>query len=1530
MPLSFPNTLKLWSLSFLLSAFLIGTGPAVANPSGPSVRHGQVTIRPGVQTQIEQLTNKAIIDWSSFSIGTGEAVRFLQPNDIAVVLNRVTGGDPSKILGQLTANGQVFLINPNGILFGAGSVVNVGGFVASTLNITNEDFLAGQYVFKQDPGSELAAVINRGQITITEGGYAVLTGPSVINEGSIVAKTGNLVLAAGEQSTLNLDGRDLIHFALQDKVSEGAVVLAPGMLSDALADTLGVDASQRADQLVRLPDGSVRLKNSSGTLVQSGTVSADGKAGKNAGSVLLDAAKTTTLTADSLTSAAGHGLDSDGGRLLVLSTVDTNLPEQGKTRVLEGAAIAAGSDHGNGGFMEVSGNHVDLQGRIELEARNGQNGTFLLDPTNVRVIDGNNGPMTVGGEDLIGDGFIESMLGVADFLLDSTTTITFDVTGTSGGADSGIQSNSANSFSVDAGSSISLGSDTIDIDGGLSLFAGDSIDLGNSSISALNFDAFANGLIRSNGNRIDTRQDPNVLSGMGQLSLNADNILLENSLFNFEQFDAFGTTNLTISNSVLESETEPPMGGNPFPRHVGDIFLDAGADLQLSGGSVLGQNITISSDFVDSVQTDIQGDADVVIGGSFVNIDTASAGGTLDVTGGFVGVGSGSGSDVFIAGDDVSLNGSFISAFSDVLIQAGSFLDITNASISADRVTGTVSIDYRGDQNGFDSTAQGSGGLSAANVSIASIEVIDLSLLVNSADFVRLSNPPATDAPPTILRLPNQNGNVEIRDTAQNFVGPNFTRTPRGISLERVSAGNSIRIETPSDLVLTPFPFGPAPTLQTSPGGTVSLTAGRISDRNATGVVAIDTSGGGLGAPGTLTLTATEGGIGTTDALDGTTGAGSGPIDFIANRITAASLGAGAPIRLTTDTTPLQLINLSTNNGLVNLTEGPGATASVVFSDAASSGDFLLSHNVTAPAFLFTNTGNVFLDQFTLAPGMTAALTSTQGRLLNQGSNGSVVLNGNQAILRGNGGLGTSASPLRISGGTAALNSAAGDIFVLSNTALNLTNVAVTDQGQTLANGAGAAAAQDVSLSTTAGNVEVNAPISSTNGSIVLNAAQTINVNTDVTATTANVLLTAGDTVQKVSTSTISSTGLGIDVGNSLGSQGTPFSFQAQNLVIRTGATGSAFLQETGTGTTVVNSLTGAGTTLANNTIGQNLELFTDSGSLTVDGALSVGNEAVLETSRGTASTAAINLNADVSAAKLALLAPGDITQSQGNTVTAPELAIKSGGSISGGPENFEIATQKLVLDAGTDALVRQASNSVEVVDQIQVLGTNQSGGNAGNNMRINVANGNLTINSPLTAGAEMALVTGSTFNITPQFVANGGDLVLNQNVGGGASFVGVAGLSIVQGNPAATINSPQVGLAANGNIGTAAAPIDTTGTTGISLNTLNSAFINQTGIPRVPSVSAVGVTVFDNGVGIGGGGGGTPAPGPGTPGVTTPDPTTPLVDTSLPQNRTELVEENLADPNLVIGDFTWLNDPSLPILGWWDDDDFLRKKFRR
>jgi filamentous hemagglutinin family protein len=167
----------------------LGLTPAAAGPEGGTVVGGAATIQGqgGAAVIINQSSSSAIINWNTFNIRANESVRFNQPNSSSVALNRVTGGlGPSEIMGTLTANGRVFVINRDGILFGPGSVVNTAGFLATTNDIKNTDFMAGRYNFNI-PGRPDASIVNKGTITATSGGFAALVAPGVRNSGTITA-----------------------------------------------------------------------------------------------------------------------------------------------------------------------------------------------------------------------------------------------------------------------------------------------------------------------------------------------------------------------------------------------------------------------------------------------------------------------------------------------------------------------------------------------------------------------------------------------------------------------------------------------------------------------------------------------------------------------------------------------------------------------------------------------------------------------------------------------------------------------------------------------------------------------------------------------------------------------------------------------------------------------------------------------------------------------------------------------------------------------------------------------------------------------------------------------------------------------------------------------------------------------------------------------------------------------------------------------------------------------------------------------
>jgi len=204
---------------------LSGSVHAQNLPMGGKITSGQGSIsEPNrLSKRIAQTSDKLSIDWTSFNIASGSRVDFHQPDANSIALNRVIGTDGSKIMGQLNANGRVFLVNPNGVLFGKTAKVNVGGLVASALNLSNEDLHEGRFRFVGDGRPTLASVVNEGVLIAAEGGTIALLGGQVENNGVIRATQGAIALAAGERITLGVSDDGLLNIEV-DRAGLNALV----------------------------------------------------------------------------------------------------------------------------------------------------------------------------------------------------------------------------------------------------------------------------------------------------------------------------------------------------------------------------------------------------------------------------------------------------------------------------------------------------------------------------------------------------------------------------------------------------------------------------------------------------------------------------------------------------------------------------------------------------------------------------------------------------------------------------------------------------------------------------------------------------------------------------------------------------------------------------------------------------------------------------------------------------------------------------------------------------------------------------------------------------------------------------------------------------------------------------------------------------------------------------------------------------------------------------------------------------------
>ena len=222
---------RLLASTAMLLVWMNGATASAQSPQGGVVSAGSASIaRSGGATVITQTTERGVIDWRSFSVGPQEAVRFDQPGRSSVTLNRVTGSELSRIDGRISANGQVWLANPNGVVIGPSGQVNVGGLLATTGRIDAQEFLrSGRAAI--DEIARDAAIVNSGAVTIAEGGYAALAAASIRNDGVIAARAGSVALAAGRATTLDFTGDKLIQYQVTQPLDQAPAEGEPGIVN---------------------------------------------------------------------------------------------------------------------------------------------------------------------------------------------------------------------------------------------------------------------------------------------------------------------------------------------------------------------------------------------------------------------------------------------------------------------------------------------------------------------------------------------------------------------------------------------------------------------------------------------------------------------------------------------------------------------------------------------------------------------------------------------------------------------------------------------------------------------------------------------------------------------------------------------------------------------------------------------------------------------------------------------------------------------------------------------------------------------------------------------------------------------------------------------------------------------------------------------------------------------------------------------------------------------------------------------------
>ena len=319
-----------------------------AAPQNGNVVSGSATIASVNNiTTINQVSDRAIINWQNFNINAGEITEFVQPNKDAIALNRVISNSPSNIMGKLTANSNIWIINKKGILFGANAEVNVGGLLVSTADINDSDFINNNFKFVSTVNSNYS-IINRGTIKIADNGLAVLVAPGIENSGIIEANLGKVTLASGSAFTLDVYGDNLIQYAVNSKITTPIYDLDDNVMHDAVKNT--------------------------------GTITANG------GKVLLTANVVKDVV-DNVINTSGiieaNTIGNKNGQIILHGATE------GKVLV-DGRLSAHGEKTGeSGGFIETSGAKLDIKSTVMVDAgsKDAVAGNWLIDPTDMLVTD---------------------------------------------------------------------------------------------------------------------------------------------------------------------------------------------------------------------------------------------------------------------------------------------------------------------------------------------------------------------------------------------------------------------------------------------------------------------------------------------------------------------------------------------------------------------------------------------------------------------------------------------------------------------------------------------------------------------------------------------------------------------------------------------------------------------------------------------------------------------------------------------------------------------------------------------------------------------------------------------------------------------------------------------------------------------------------------------------------------------------------------------------------------------------------------
>ena len=930
-------------LVFCIGMTLPGPGLTYALPTDYTVEEGTVS---GEQTGPDALhfhiqSDQAILGFSQFNVAAPETVEFHfhQPTAGSSALSRVSGGQPSDIAGTLTSNGQLFLVNPAGIHIADTARIQAAGFVASTLNITNADFLARDYRFEQDPNQLPAAVINEGRIeTTATGGLIALLGGGVVNEGVIVAQLGTVALAAGEKITLGFDqdgsiavtvDQPLSHVAsgldgkpLPSAIQQSGTLSAPGGhvliaakalegLFDQVVNNTGlIEANSVVSQ-----NGQILLVAEGGTLEQAGQIHADGTAqapeggqiflegtrivqrgsvtanaaqGGQAGQIRVLGLEEIVLAPESRLEAKAASFVGQGGSIVVTSTQPK---VTGQIQFQTGSVIdvSGGGVSGDAGSITLSARDVQFNGRVVGEAQEGfSGGRLLVDPLNLifnttsQAAPPNNASGTpdiaFNAPPVAGTTTVEiaDIIGFAEAFFQATQDITVN---------NPLTMNNNNDLRLEAGRNINLNAN-VRVQGG----SGDMTLIADADFSG------------SGGPPSDGVGNIVQAAGTSIRAANGNMLLQTGGDFVIRTITGGGSGTISIASTggnILDD-------GNAATRITGNVLsLTANAT-----GKGVGTTGALNTDM------------------NTLNLNVGSGGASLRDIGSF------------------TLNTPTLASGANLDLRANTNLTITNLSVVATTGTGGLTLVADADSNGSGTLVMGSGSLlstASGNLTLSDAGGLDLrtvtstggNLTTSSRGNVRVRNQMTTGGSGTITIGADSEGNGT--GTFVQDVGSTIA-----------TGGGNITISGADPMILRTINAGTGNVFVTGVGAGTNVDDDGNNATQITGNTLTITSGGRIGASGLnnqidtsvnlLHATATGGSIFLTNDKTlslGTINAGTGNVtltsggSLLDGNGAALNLTAGGPSTLTaagvigTASDPLEVL---VTGGNLNVSAGSQAS----------------------------------------------------------------------------------------------------------------------------------------------------------------------------------------------------------------------------------------------------------------------------------------------------------------------------------------------------------------------------------------------------------------------------------------------------------------------------------------------------------------------------------------------------------------------------------------------------------------------------